>query len=198
MLKLSQNHKRINPMAAQFCCFSINCGESMNTEEFRPLLKKNLKELLPDNTQSLVSHYSNTRSGAQASVVVQFNDQQAWADWVLCGFNEDRDRTVARALAYWEDKGGALFDGLIEAELENQPGWACNRSYKPERLQTPKHYFRDSEFDHKKKGQYGSWYDGPSDVEGFLKEMKHYMLSLDPRPSGDLDLSNSTSFDTTT
>ena len=168
----------------------------MNTEEFRPLLKRNLKELLPDNTQSLVSHYPNTRSGAQASVVVQFNDRQAWADWVLDGFNEDRDRTVARALAYWEEKGRALFDGLIEAGLENQPGWACNRSYKPERLQTPKHYFRSSEFAH--KGQYGSWYDGPSEVEGFLKEMEHYMSSLDPRPSGDLDLSNSTNIDTTT
>ena len=169
----------------------------MNTEEFRPLLKRNLKELLPNNTQFLGSHYSNTRGGAQLFIVVRFNDQKAWADWVLCGFNEDRDRTVARALAYWEEKGRALFDGLTEAELENQPGWACNRSYKPERLQTPKHYFRYSEFDHK-KGQYGSWYDGPSEVEGFLKEMKHHISSLDPRPSGDLDLSNSTNFDTTT
>jgi hypothetical protein len=159
----------------------------MNTEEFRPLLTRNLKELLPDNTQFQGSLYSNSRGGTEEFIIVRFNDRNAWADWVLDSFNEQRDRTVARAFEYWEEKGRALFDGLTEAELKNQPGWACNRSNQPENLQTPKHYFRYSEFDYE-KGQYGSWHNGLSDEEGFLKEMKHHISSLDPRPSGDLDL----------
>lgn len=68
-------------MAAKFCFIETGCGESMNTEEFDPLLARNLKELLPDNTQFRASLYSNFRGGAEAFIMVRFKDQDIWADW---------------------------------------------------------------------------------------------------------------------
>ena len=161
----------------------------MNTEDFRPLLMRNLKELLPDNTQVRGSLFSNIRGGAEAFIIVRFNDEKAWANWVLDGFKEESGQPVARALEIWQGKTRpALFDMLTKAEWKKRPGWACNRPDHHGGWHTPNHYFRYSEFDYKKH-QYGSWHDGPSDVEGFCKEMKHQIDELDPRPFGDLDLS---------
>ena len=178
---------------AKFCSVDVSCGEDMNTQELLPHLTKNLKELLPDHTQFRVVLWSNMRGGADASIWVRFNDQDTWAQWVGHGFNEEDDRSMAGMEKYWEENGSALFAGITQADRQKQPGWACNRRHGPYGWETPNHYFRNSEFDYERcKG--GSWYNGSSDIEGFLKEMKFKMSRMernrrdDPEPFGDLDL----------
>jgi hypothetical protein len=101
---------------------------------------------------------------------------------------------VARASKYWEENGWALFHGLTQVEWKKQPGWACNQPHYPDYWQTPNRYFRSYEFD-LNKPEDSSWHEGPSDVEGFLKEMQHRSSRLernisrrDPKPFGNLDL----------
>ncbi|KAG4431781.1 hypothetical protein IFR05_012738 [Cadophora sp. M221] len=183
LINAEENEQR--SQEAQLCCASVGCGEAMNKVEFRPILIRNLKELLPDNTQVQGSLYSNTRGGAEAVLLVRFNDGDQWVNWVLDGFNETSDRTLERALELWQTKGPALFEVVTRGKWKRQPGWACNPTGYVGDLQTPNHYFRYSEVDYGKH-QYGSHYDGSSDVKGFLKEMKLHIMSLDPEPFGDL------------
>jgi hypothetical protein len=155
----------------------------MNTTEFRPILARNLKELLPDNTQVWGSLFSNSRSGAEATFIVRFNNRNLWVNWILDGFNENSNRTLERALKLWQTKGPALFEVVTRVEWERRPGWACNSSGDFEPLQTPHHYFQYSEIDYE-EDQYGSYYDGLSNVKGFLKEMKLHIEQLDGEPFG--------------
>lgn len=136
----------------------------MNKEEFRPILGRNLKKLLPDNTHFRGFLYSNIRGGARAFFVIRFNNRAQWVDWVLDGFNENSNRTTERALEIWKPgKRNALFEVLIRAEWKRRPGWACNLAGHPA-VQTPDYYYRRSE------PHLG--FDGPPDVKGFLEEMK--------------------------
>ena len=178
---------------AKFCSVDVTCGDETNTQEFLPYLTKNLKELLPDNTQFRVVLYSNMRGGANGSIWLRFNDQDTWAQWVRNGFNEEHDRSMARVSKYWEENGSALFGALTQAKWQKQPGWACKEGYNPDGFETPHHYFRYSKVDYE-RSQFGSWYNGSSDIEGFLKEKKVKMSEMehnrrgDPEPFGDLDL----------
>jgi len=157
----------------------------VNEESLRLIVTRNLKELLPDNTHVQGSLYSNPKGGAEVFFVVRFNNRDQWVNWVLDGFNENSDRTLERALELWQTKGLALFEVVIRGKWERRPGWACNLSRNLENFQTPNHYFRYSEVDHGKH-QYGTCYDGPQDVNGFLKEMKLHIRNMDPEPFGDL------------
>jgi hypothetical protein len=107
-------------------------------------------------------------------LAVRSNNGNQRANWVLDGFHEKTDTKSERALELWQGEVRALFAAIIikRGEWERLPGRACNLSGNLRRdMQTQNHYFRHSEIDYSEQ-QLGSYYDGSSDVEGFLKEIK--------------------------